>query len=121
MEKSREQWQKEKVNIERELLEAKKEIINNKGTFQKELFKARDEMLKTKETLQAYKEMIIRMDKEGLLNNKDNYSIDYQEGSLLINGKKQSQETTDRYQSYFKKGTVHIKNQKGNISIDGDN
>ncbi len=121
LQKSREQWQKEKVNIERELQEAKKEISNNKGTLQKELFKARDEMVKTKESLQAYKEMIIRMDKEGLLDSKDDYSIDYEEGSLMINGKKQSQVIFDSYQSYFKKGTVHIKNQKGNFSVNTDN
>lgn len=121
LEKSREQWQKEKVNIKKELQEAKKEIINNKGTLQKELSEARDEIQNTKATLQSYKKMITRMDNEGLLNSKDDYSIDYQEGSLLINGKKQTQEIFDSYKSYFKNDNTHIKNQKGNFSINTDN
>ncbi len=120
LERNREQWQKEKLNIEKELQEAKKEISGNKGTFQKEVYEARNEIVKAKEELQAYKTMITRMDKEGLLNSKDDYSIDYQEGSLLINGKKQTKEITDSYKSYFKKDTVHITNQKGNFSINTD-
>lgn len=61
------------------------------------------------------------MEKDGLLNSKEDYKIDYQDGSLMINGKKQTQEVLDSYKSYLKKEDLHIKKEKGNFSINSDN
>ena len=121
LDKSREQLQKEKLNMEKQLQALKETFGNSKEMMQTELSKAKNEIVKAKEELQGYKTMISLMEKDGLLNTKEDYRIDYQEGSLLINGKKQSRETLDRYKSYIKKDTLHLKKENGNFKIDDDN
>ncbi|MEO5997170.1 MAG: hypothetical protein ABIN89_10535 [Chitinophagaceae bacterium] len=88
--------------------------------MQNELSKARDEIIEVKEELKNYKTMISLMENDGLLNSKVDYRIDYQDRSLLINSKKQSQEIHDRYKSYIKKEPLHLKKEKGNIRINND-
>lgn len=104
-------------NAKREMARAKEQLRNQKGEFRKQMEKARVEMEKAKEEMKGYQEMIYEMEKDGLLNTKEDYSIEYRSGGLFINDKKQPQAVTDKYNKYFKKKNIAIKKQDGKMEI----
>ena len=58
---------------------------------------------------------------EGLLKAGEDYKIEYKNKELLINGKKQSQQTTDKYRKYFRDNSnITIEKKDGSINIDHD-
>ena len=79
--------------------------------------KARIEVGKATAEMKGYQEMIYEMEKDGLLNTKEDYSIEYRSGELFINDKKQPQSVTDKYNKYFKKKNIAIKKQDGKMKI----
>ena len=58
---------------------------------------------KAKEELRLTKEMFTEMEKDGLIDPKQGFTIEYKNKDLYIDGKKQSAKTTDKYRKYFKK------------------
>lgn len=114
------EWQEERKRIEKDLQEAREEIKNDKTRIQDELGKAKEEISKAKDELQGYKTMISEMETAGLLNTSADYSIEYKGNELFINGRKQTNEVTDKYKRYFKKENTSIRKVKGNFSIDND-
>ena len=132
------EWQKEvqdelqKVNskeIEKAMenarieMERVKDDLNlEKLDMSKELDKARIEIDKAKIELKGYQEMIYTMEKQGLLNTKEDYEIEYSNGELRINGKKQTEAVASKYRKYFKsnKNKTTITKEDGNINIDID-
>ena len=80
--------------------------------------KAKEELNKAKEELTSYKTMTAEMEKDGLIKKDENYTIEYNNGTLRINGKQQSKEVTDKYRKYIKKERLSIKNNDGDIEID---
>ena len=125
-------WKKEmeevkKVNmkeVQEELEKAKEEIKKAKWDMEKEKLNFKEEMKhahvdidKAKEELKGYQEMIYSMEKEGLLSTKEDYTIEWKKGELSINDKKQSAEVANKYSKYFKKDTVTIKKEAGDIDI----
>ena len=100
----------EKINLEvakKEMEKAKLEIEKSRKELRKinvdEIMKnARIGITKAKEELRLTKEMFTEMEKDGLINQKDGFSIEYKEKTLLINGKKQSEAVADKYRQYIK-------------------
>ena len=43
------------------------------------------------------------LEKDGLINKKENYTIEHKDGQLLINGKVQPQAVYDKYRSFLEK------------------
>ena len=129
------EWRKEmdevkKINmkeISEELEKAKKEIDKarkdldlEKLNMKENLDKARVEIDKAREELKGYQEMIYAMEKEGLLNTKEDYSIEYKDGKIIVNGSTLSNEKTEAYRKFFKKDNTTIKKSKGDLKIDID-
>lgn len=115
---SREEVRKELENAKKELAKVKEELKDQKLNMKKELEKARLGIDKAKTELKDYQEMIYEMEKAGLLNTKEDYTIEYRSGDLFINDKKQPQEVTDHYKKYFHKKNIAIKKHDGKINID---
>lgn len=109
MDKAREEMEKLKEELKMEKLDLKEKMEGAWG-----------EIEKAKEEFKGYQEMIYSMEKEGLLNTKGDYTINYKEGDLLINGKKQPQQVVDKYKKYFKKNNVTIRKEDGDMDIDFD-
>ena len=108
---------KDRDKIEKELEKAKIEIEKSKAELDKIdmnkiMNEARVEIDKTKEELKLTKEMFNEMEKDGLINSKEGFTIDYKNKDLYIDGKKQSERTTDKYRKYFKKDKFKIKIDK---------
>jgi hypothetical protein len=124
MQEAREESMKE-VQIEmqkakEEVKKAQSEMQEVKVNMKKELENAHVDIEKAKVELRAYQEMIYDMEKDGLLSTKEDYTIQYKNSELFINGKKQPQATADQYKKYFKKGNTTIEKENGKIDIEHD-
>ena len=103
--------------IEKELDKARLEIEKSKSEIDKlDLNKimneAREGIDKAKEELKLTKEMFNEMEKDGLINSKEGFTIEYKNKDLYIDGKKQSEKTTDKYRKYFKQDHFKIRIDK---------
>jgi hypothetical protein len=114
---SREKVKKAMENAKREMARAKEEMKNQQFNLKKQMDKAREDIGAAKEEMKSYQEMIYEMEKDGLLNTKEDYNIEYKSGDLFIDDKKQPQTVTDKYSKYFKKKNIAIKKQGGKMKI----
>jgi hypothetical protein len=100
--------------LKKEMENLKKEMELNKDHFKLEMDKAKLEMLKAKTELGEIKEMTNEMEKDGLINKKESNTIEFKNKELFINGKKQSQQITEKYLKYFKGDNFKFKFSGGN-------
>jgi hypothetical protein len=110
--------------IEKDLEDARKEIEKmkidielEKADFKVDLEKAREDIEAARVELKGYQEMIYAMEKDGLLDTNKDYSIDYKDGELRINDKKQSDSVTGKYKRYFKED-IRLEKKNGRFEID---
>jgi chromosome segregation ATPase len=114
---NQEAMQQQMVEVQKQMQKLKKDMQLEKFNFSKEMEKAKLEVEKAKEELKGYQEMIYSMEKDGLLDTKENYTIEYKNGNLFINDKKQPADITNRYKQYFKKDKIAIKKEDGEMHI----
>lgn len=101
--------QLEQINmkaIEKELETAKKEIEKSKAALSgidldKLLKEASNGIIKTGEQLRKQKEMFSEMEKDGLIRQQNGFSIEFENNTLYIDGKKQPDAVMRKYRSYF--------------------
>lgn len=129
-------WNKMNHNVKVSLQDAKKEIEKIKmQDIKKEMEKAKleiekskheikkinvDEIMKNanaaiaeaKNELHLTKEMFNLMEKDGLINQKEGFTIEYKDKTLIINGKQQSEAIREKYKQYIKGSTFKIKISK---------
>ena len=111
-------------NFDKEMAGAKKAMENlkfdlDKGSFKKDWDGMSKEIEKAKEELKSYQALVYDLEKDGLLNTKEDYKISYKDGELIINGKKQPSSVTEKYKKYFKKN-ITIKKEDGDMDLDSD-
>jgi hypothetical protein len=53
--------------------------------------------------MKEYKEFVDGLDKDGLLDKKDSYTIEHEDGELKINGKKVNESVYTKYRSFLEK------------------
>ncbi|MBL0200868.1 MAG: hypothetical protein IPP81_12200 [Chitinophagaceae bacterium] len=97
----------DKEAIKKELARAKIEIEKSKGEIEKiDMSKIMDEARagidKAKDELKLTKAMFTEMEKDGLIDSKAGFTVEYKNKELYIDGKKQDEKTTDKYRKYFK-------------------
>jgi hypothetical protein len=89
--------------------------------IQKEMEKAKVDIEKAKEELKEYKGFVDGLDKDGLIDKKQGYSIEHKNGELIINGKKQPADVYNKYRSFLEKHKrFNIKKSDGDFNIDND-
>ncbi len=99
-----------KVNMEevkKEMAEAGKELEKARLELKaidmdKIMQEANEGIGKAKNELTQLRTMFTEMEKDGLINTKAGFTVEFKNKVLFINGIKQSQQITDKYQSYFK-------------------
>lgn len=96
----------DKEKIKKELLSAKEELEKSKTEIgkidiSKIMAEARTGIDKAKEELKLTREMFTEMEKDGLVDAKAGFTIEYKDKALYINGKKLDEKTTDKYRKYF--------------------
>ena len=77
----------------------------NMGRIMKE---AQEGIERAKAELKQVKAMFNEMEKDGLINSKQGFSIQYKDKYLYINGTKQTEQVTDKYRKYFKEDHFEI-------------
>lgn len=106
----------ERINMEevkKEIEKAKKEIQKSREEIKKinidEIMKHADEgVAKAKQELHLTKQLFIEMEKDGLISQKDGFTIEYKNKSLFINGKLQPEVIKEKYLPYIKEDTFKI-------------
>ena len=98
--------------IKGEMNNAREEMEKNKDKIKQDLEKAKEEMKNTKSKLSIIKTITFEMGKDGLINPDGDYTIEYKDKVLKINGKQQSQEITDKYREYFNGEDFRIHKKK---------
>lgn len=73
-----------------------------KPEIEKSMKEAHENIEKAKQELKTYKSLIDGLDKDGLINKKEAYTIEYKSGELTINGKKQPAEVVNKYSGLLK-------------------
>ena len=101
-----EEVKKEMKKVQQELQKSKLEI--EKLNVDEIMKNANKEIVRTKEELTLIKTMFNEMEREGLINQKEGFSIEFKNKTLLINGKKQSEATREKYQRYIKGDSFKI-------------
>ena len=108
MEKAREEIRNVNTDeIKKELANAKKEVEKSRKEIQsidmdKIMKEAREGINVAREEMKLLKTMFLEMEKDGLVDTKAGFTIEYKDKALYIDGKKQSEQVTDKYRKYIK-------------------
>ena len=107
--------------VNAELEKAKVEMKKIGPQIEKELQNAKVEIEKAKAEMKEYKSFVDGLEKDGLINKKENYSIKHKNGKLTINDKEASAETYKKYRSFLDKHEkFEIEKDEDDFDIDMD-
>lgn len=109
--------QMEKIKLDME--KTRKELMDEKGKIRQELKNAAGQIQEARKEIKGYQEMVYSMEDQGLLSTKNDYTIEYKNNSIKVNGKELNEEQNARYRKYFDKPTTIIK-EDGDINIQKD-
>jgi len=103
--------------IEKELAEARLEIEKSKKElakmdFSKIMDEAKAGISKAKAELKETRALFTEMEKDGLIDTKKGFKLEYKDKELYIDGKKQSADVTNKYRHYFKEDHFKITIEK---------
>jgi hypothetical protein len=100
----------------------KLEMQKVKPQMEQSLKEAREQIEKAKKELTVYKTLIDGLEKDGLIDRKGTYTIQYKDGDLIINDKKQPAEVTNKYKDMLSgHKNFTIKKTNDDFDIDNDN
>jgi len=109
-------------NVKEEMRKVEKELQNIGPEIKRSLENAKVEIEKAKVELKEFKGFVDGLEKDGLINKKEGYTLKHKDGELFINGKKQSTEVYNKYKSFLEKHkSFTIDDEAGddfNIDID---
>lgn len=109
------------AELEKEMKKVKEEMKNIEPKLKEELAKAKVEIEKAKEEVREYKNFVDGLEKDGLLNKKEDYSIRHKDGKLTINGKEVSPQIYSKYRNFLEKHKeLRIEKNEDHFNIDND-
>ena len=95
-----------KIDMSKLDADMKKIEIEMKGLgpkIEKEMENAKASIEKAKAEMKEYRSFVDALEKDGLINKKETYTIQHKNGELIINGKKQPADVYNKYGSFLKK------------------
>jgi hypothetical protein len=114
----------QKINTEEMQEQMKKVQEELKGIgpkIEKEMAEAKVSIEKAKAELKEYKGFVDGLEKDGLINKKEDYTIKHKDGELMINGKKASEQIYNKYRSFLEKHkSFNIEKDKDDFDFDMD-
>lgn len=102
----------DKQKLQKEMKELQLKLNNSefKDELDNALKNAQKEIDKAKQELRDLKDFTTALEKDGLVDRKNGYTIEWtKDGDLIINGKTQPKEISDKYSRYYKKDGYKIK------------
>src|SRR5689334_13254165 len=116
--------QVKKIDMEKldgEMKKVKQELEKIAPQIKEEMEKAKVEVEKAKAEIKEYKEFVDGLDKDGLINKKENYTIKHKDGELTVNGKKVSDQVYTKYRNFLEKHKkFSIEKDNDDFDIDMD-
>ena len=115
-----------KIDMSKLDADMKKMEIEMKGLgpkIEKEMKNAKASIEKAKAEMKEYKSFVDGLEKDGLINKKEGYTIQHKNGELIINGKKQPADVYNKYRTFLKKHekfTIKKSDDDFNIYNDDD-
>jgi hypothetical protein len=115
-----------KIDMSKLDADMKKMEIEMKGLgpkIEKEMENAKASIEKAKVEMKEYKSFVDGLEKDGLINKKEDYNIQHKNGELIINGKKQPADVYNKYRIFLKKHekfTIKKSDDDFNIYNDDD-
>jgi hypothetical protein len=92
-----------------------------KPEIEKSMQNAKEGIDKAKKELEGYKSLIDGLGKDGLIDKNKNYMIEYKNGELTVNGKKQPADVVKKYDSFLKgHKNFTIKKDDNGFNLDND-
>lgn len=89
--------------------------------IEREMEKAKVEIEKAKVEMKEYKSFVDGLEKDGLIDKKEGYTIQHKNGELIINGKKQPANVYNKYRSFLEKHKkFNIKKSDDDFNIDNN-
>jgi hypothetical protein len=89
--------------------------------IQQGMEKAKEGIEKAKVELREYKGFVDGLDKDGLINKNQPYTLKQKDGELFINGKKASEQVITKYRSFLEKHkSFSIEKTDDDFDIDTD-
>lgn len=116
LEKMHANLEKMKLNLDKQQMHMNLNAGKIRKQVEEGMERAKEGMEKAKVEMQNLKDFTDELEKDGLISKKKGYLIKVQDGSLFINGKKQSNETYEKYKPYYKKDKFTIKSDGENTS-----
>ena len=115
-----------KIDMSKLDADMKKMEIEMKGLgpkIEKEMENAKASIEKAKVEMKEYKGFVDGLEKDGLINKKEGYTIQHKNDELIINGKKQPADVYNKYRTFLKKHekfTIKKSDDDFNIYNDDD-
>jgi len=115
-----------KIDMSKLDADMKKMEIEMKGLgpkIEKEMENAKASIEKAKVEMKEYKSFVDGLEKDGLINKKEGYTIQHKNGELIINDKKQPADVYNKYRTFLKKHekfTIKKSDDDFNIYNDDD-
>ncbi|MBN9295587.1 MAG: hypothetical protein J0I41_01190 [Filimonas sp.] len=82
--------------------------VNLRKQIEDGMSKAKDGLATAKKDLQSIKALTGALQADGLIDKKRGYTVEFKDGSFIINGTTQSKEITEKYHKYFNKDSFKI-------------
>lgn len=118
MEKVKKEMEKMK---EIDFAKIEKELKDIQPKIEESMKKAKADLEKAQQDLKEHKGFIDGLDKDGLINKDENYTIEHDNGVLKINGKEQPASVYDKYRNFLKKRkSFTIKKDGEGFNIEND-
>jgi hypothetical protein len=107
--------------LELDMKKMEKELAEIGPEIERSLEKAKVEIEKARSEMKEFNEFVDGLEKDGLLKRSKGYTVRHKDGELLVNGRKVSAETYNKYRSFLEKHKKFtIKKSDDDFNIDTD-
>ena len=118
-------WDKMKAELEKvkniELPKVEAQLKELKPQIEKSMQEARKGIEKARKELEGYKSFVDNLDKDGLIHKNEQYTIQYKNGVLIINGKTAPTQVYNKYKAFLEEHQNFIlKKDKDGLNINKD-
>ena len=107
--------------FEQNMKSLEKEMSRLGPEIEEKMQKAKADIEKAKKEIKEYKTFVEGLNADGLIDKKGEYDIKHNDGELIINGKKASNEVYSKYRSFLEQHTkFHIEKNDDDFNIHRD-
>ncbi len=93
----------DKMELEKAIRQVEESIVQQKAKMKKQIIKAEAQLEKAKSQMGLLNKGLNLLEKDGLIEHNDSIKIDWEGNIMILNGKRQSKEISDRYRPFFKR------------------